>query len=59
MKNMTWRELKELVEKRLAEAGADENIEIEYFDFSHPDMSQEYTVPTVHVDKEANRLAVS
>lgn len=56
---MTWRELKELIDKRLAELGADEDIKIEYFDFSYPDMSHESTVPSVFVDKERGLLAVS
>ena len=36
--NMTWKEFKAIVEKKLTELGVDENVEIVYMDFSYPSM---------------------
>lgn len=54
---MTWRELKELIDTRLAELGADEDVEIWYFDFSFPNINHESTTPHVSIDEHSG-LAV-
>ena len=37
MSNITWKELRELVESKLDGLGIDENVEIEYIDFAWED----------------------
>jgi hypothetical protein len=36
MENMTWKEFKDAVDKKLKEDSRDENTEIEYIDISFP-----------------------
>jgi hypothetical protein len=52
---MTWKKLKELIDKQLAELGADENVDIWFIDISFPD---EHTTPEIRIDKD-HGLAVS
>ncbi len=52
MKNMTWKEFKELIDKELAEKGLPQDVEIWYIDFSFPDASHESTTPSVGYDPQ-------
>lgn len=49
--SLTWGELKAMVDSALEEAGRDDSIEIEYFDFSFPER-EGYKKPDVYVDEK-------
>lgn len=50
--NMTWNQLKELVDKAIKEAGKTGDIEIEYFDFSWPCTDHDSCLPWASITKD-------
>ena len=48
---LTWGELKAMVDCALKEAGQDDSIEIEYFDFSWPE-KEGPKKPDVYIDEK-------
>lgn len=49
--NMTWNQLKELVDKAIKEAGKTGDIEIDYFDFTSPCADHDMCLPEAFVNK--------
>lgn len=54
MKQMTWKEFQETVNKQLKDLGADENVQLEYIDISWPEGDN----VNVNISKETGLLAI-